>query len=278
MTISSGLNSFTFDNSYARLPETFYARYPYDVRPPSDDRPFFFNTMKPSHYLSLWRDPLPGQAASRLTAWLFVVIAGFVIALIAVPMAALRDRSLAASGVARKSSYFAAIGLGFILVEIAMIEFLSLYLGHPVYSLVAVVSSVLVFAALGARVTRRLELPQLRRVGRILLGALVAALVGYAVWVPELVGSTASQPIAVRSAVAVALLAPIAALMGTALPCGIRRVESESPLLIPWMWAINGGVTVLGSVLAIILSMNLGIPATLVVGAAAYVVAASSLP
>jgi spermidine synthase len=266
--------------SLIRATETkgFYAKYPYDIRPSTDDWPFFFNTMKFSSYLSLWKDPLPGQQASRLTAWLFVVILGLVVGLMALPMVLFHAQEARALRVAYKASYFAAIGLGFILVEISLIELLTFYLGHPIYSLVIVISSLLMCAGLGARVTHWLEHSQVNRIGRGLLGLLILLLVLYAFWAPEILRATIGKTLGVRAGIAVALLCPIAALMGTALPCGIRRVEADSKSLIPWMWAVNGAMTVLGSVLAIILSMNVGISATLMAGAAAYVVAVTVIP
>ena len=262
----------------SKEPERFYAEYPYDVRPSTDDWPFFFNTMKPRHYLSLWEDALPGQQASRLTAWLFVVVLILVIALIALPMVLIRGRDTRGFRVTSKASYFAAIGLGFILVEISLIEFLTFYLGHPTYSLVIVIASLLLFAALGARITQRLQVPQIYPIGRATLGVLVLLLVGYGLLVPAILRPTIGESLEVRAVITVTLLCPIALLMGTALPFGIRRLEQDSHHLIPWMWAVNGAMTVLGSVLAIILSTNAGITATLMVGAVAYVVALMLIP
>src|SRR5712691_9122023 len=125
-------------------------------------------------------------------------------------------------------------------------------------------------AGLGARVTHWLKHSQVDQIGRALLGILTLRLVLYSFWVPDLLRATIGTTLGVRVGIALALLCPIAALMGTALPCGIRRVESDSKSLIPWVWAVNGAMTVLGSVLAIILSMNVGIAATLLAGAAAY--------
>jgi spermidine synthase len=259
-------------------PEAFYAEYPYDIRPSTDDRPFFFNTMKPGHYLSLWKNALPGQQASRLTAWLFIIILILVIGLMALPMTLIRGGDTRGLRVASKASYFAAIGLGFILVEISLIELLTFYLGHPIYSLVVVISSLLLFAGFGARVTQWLKPAQIDRLGRWFVGTLVVLLLGYALWAPGILRLTVGEAFGVRAAITVALLCPIALLMGTALPCGIRRLEQGSAPLIPWMWAVNGAMTVLGSVLAIALSMNVGITATLMVGVIAYSVALIVIP
>ena len=77
----------------------------------------------------------------------------------------------------------------------------------------------------------------------------------------------------IRIAVAVLVVAPLAVLMGMPFPTGLRLAGQEERLLVPWAWAVNGGASVFGSVLAVLISMTYGFTNTLLFGAALYAVA-----
>src|SRR4029079_1303168 len=131
---------------------------PIDVSPTHDDDPFFFNTLKLSHLDDLrrsnqewWKTNLGTYVLLLLLAISAVMVALFVIG----PLVVARGRAVArAPGAFAYLLYFGALGLGFIVIEVAMVQRFTLFLGHPVYALVVVLCSILCFCGLGSYLTR----------------------------------------------------------------------------------------------------------------------------
>lgn len=76
-----------------------------------------------------------------------------------------------------------------------------------------------------------------------------------------------------RGLVTAAMVAPLGFFMGMPFPEGIRLVATHSRDAVPWMWGVNGGATVLGSVLAIILAMATNFTTVFVIAAVGYLIA-----
>lgn len=274
------------DNAYAHFLRTadwrqFVARHPDDISPPSDDRPFFFYTVRPERLLAaaarfsqLSRDNL-GLVLLLLS---LAVVGVLVLAFLVLPLFLLRRDVLAGErGVKlRFLSYFIAIGIGFITVEIALMQRFVLLLGRPVLALVVILFALLVTSGAGSYLSRRTRAARLPRViarnTLVLAGLLVAALCG----LTPLFALLAGAPLAVRVAVAVALIAPLGLCMGSFLPLGVAGAGERLAPLVPWAWGINGAASVLGSVLAMVLAMNAGFDLTLGAGLLCYGAAALS--
>lgn len=258
-------------------PEAFFRRYPYDVRPSTDDHPFFFNTVKPKDFFKL-AGPEGGRMGVHLLARLGIVVSVLVLLFILGPLYLRRRSALAAvQPVARWSTllYFAALGAGFMLVEISLISKLILFLGHPTYALTVVLCSMLIFAGVGSYWSGRLGSGHTALWG-VLASVLVAiAGLGLAVELvfPRLLGGA---PLTLCLVVIVATLMPVGFLMGMPFPLALRLLDRTGPQwaqLIPWVWGINGATSVLGSVLAISIAINLGFRATLLAGLTVYAAA-----
>lgn len=255
----------------------FYEYYPYLVSPVSDDQPFFF---KFHRWSSLWGANVarPGYEAiyGGEPIGLFVLLAllletSIVVALLVLlPLLFVRRKELKERGAPRRFLYFASLGVGFILVEVSYLQGFVLFLGHPIYSLTVTLSSFLFFAGLGAWCSGKL------RAGAGLVRAAVlgiaAVLVLYAFLLPEVFRACLSLPDAQRILLSVALLAPLNFLMGIPFPTGIRLVEARAPRFIPWAFGVNGGASVVGSILCIILAISLGFQAVALLAAAIYVI------
>jgi hypothetical protein len=69
---------------------------------------------------------------------------------------------------------------------------------------------------------------------------------------------------------AVLMLAPLGFLMGMPFPLGWKWVAQESAAATPWLWGVNGALSVVGSVLAALISIQLGFRITMLVGLLAY--------
>jgi hypothetical protein len=169
--------------------------------------------------------------------------------------------------------YFACLGLGFMVIEMSLMQRLILFLGHPIYSLTVILFTLLVFAGLGSLTTGRIPL---KRQAWVLL-ALVVLLTFYVWGLPAVLHAGLDWPKAAKVAVTVALLAPLGYLMGMPFPLGIKRADLSAPRMVPWLWGINGTLSVLASVLAVFLAINVGFTAVALVGQAAYGVALLSV-
>ena len=280
-------------DDYARLilaPDrnAFYAAYPFDVRPTTDDRPFFFHTTKLRNQtfiatiLGLLGHPVvrpsnPGAwGTGGLTALLVLlgISFGLVVLFIVGPLA-VTARGALAPGWRRWLAYFACLGGGFMLIEVALLQRFVLLLGHPVYSLTVTLLSLLLGTGVGSLLSRRVP-PSGTRVAAGV--ACLAVAVFAFLWgstLPALINVAIGWVLPVRLMVAVALMFPAGMLMGIPLPAGVRLVAAKHPQLVAWAWGVNGALSVLGATLAVFIAMNWGFSVTLACGAVLYVLAAA---
>jgi hypothetical protein len=271
----------------------FAANYPFDISPVSDERPFFFNRVPIVPWLMarlgmssspLGRAPLGlgGQTLLISLVGTALVTGGLVFlpwwlarkGAVAVGKAqAARVVRAVKTPTVRSTrnlfwiAYFASLGLGFILVELVLIQRFNLFLGYPAYSLSVVLFTLLSSSALGSlaseRFTSRRALPRT-------LGLLSILLLAYTVILPSLLSASRGLPTAMRIVVAVGVIAPPGLLMGIPFASGIRRAGAESETLTAWAWAVNGGASVFGSTLAVVASMTYGFTSAFAAGSAAY--------
>ncbi len=257
----------------------WYARYPFDVTPPTDDRPFFGHFFKWSQAGQVWAEfgktwqPFGGAGYFVLLALLVLAIV-LAVGLILIPAMARRSASLPVPRrfAASVLIYFGLIGLAFLLVEIPLIQRFILFLGHPAFAVTAVLFTLLLFSGFGSQLSPRLP-------HRPALGILIALVLSLPWALPRVFALSLGLPFALRLGVTVLLLAPLGFLMGIPFPAGIRwltgsgggesRRPSESPL-IPWVWAVNGATSVVSAVLAALLALSFGFSVVLVIGALCY--------
>ena len=259
---------------------------PFHLSPPTDNRPFFH------HFLTLRSLPVMrhtlGAAGVMLAEWGYVLL-WITLALLLVGGAVM---ILLPLGLSRRSLlqnrpgsrlpvntlslfYFGAIGCGFMLVEIVLIQKLVLVLGDPVFAAAAVISALLVFAGIGSMLSGRLARAQ----GVLIPGAVVliifllAALFGSVVYFAS---SWAALAQGSRLAVVIVALAPLALAMGQFFPSGVRWLDAAgADHLVPWAWGINGFASVIATPVATIAALNLGFPVVGSLGAGCYLLAAA---
>jgi predicted membrane-bound spermidine synthase len=213
-----------------------------------------------------------GNGLSALMT-LMAISTALVLAFILGPMA-FSGRSLLNSGWPWWLGYFGLLGAGFMLVEVALLQRFVLLLGHPVYSLTVTLFSLLLGTGVGSFLSRRIADENVR--ARLLAALFGVALLGLAaiVTLPPLIRAAIGATLAARVALAVALMFPAGLLMGVPLPAGVRLLARGRPELLPWAWAMNGALSVLGATLAVFIAMNWGFSVTLLAGAAVYAGAA----
>jgi hypothetical protein len=256
--------------------QAFYDSYYWDVSPVVDDSPFFFNF---HHWSALFGEPAEkdeewylltgGPVGLEILATLLVQTSLLTGVLVVLPLFLLRRRGLATPHAWRHLGYFLALGAGFMFLEISTIQRLVLYLGHPTYSLTVTLCCFLFFAGLGSLWARRLDASParaLRVVVPLLAGGIVLVFLG----LDHLLDATLALSFAARVAVVVAVLAPLNFLMGIPFPVGLARLKLLAPNLVPWALGANGGASVVGSILCIVVAMESGFRSVSLLAAAIY--------
>lgn len=284
------LPSSTFDNPFGALiaandPYAFAQSYPYNVAPVSDNAPFFFFTLKLGQALQ-------GLRYSHAIDWkvnlgvavlgaVFVISLAAVLAFLVIPLALHgRPRSLRTISL----FYFVAVGLGYILIEIAFIQRFVLFLGHPTYALTVVVFLLLLSSGAGSLASSRWR--AVARSTWIPLLLIACAIPFYVLGLPGLLNSLVGVSFVSKLLVSAVLLVPLGFAMGMPFPTGLRVIATlpapEFPAAAPnnatenaveWAWAVNAGASVLGSVLAMVLAIAFGLNLTLACGGLAYLLA-----
>jgi hypothetical protein len=257
---------------------SFIADYPYDLTPSTDDSPFFFNYYRyrglvaglgsdaRSGVLSSYHADFPVGHAVLLASLVQITLLGVV--LILLPLRWLERSGIHTDGSWNIFAYFAALGAGFMFVEIVLMQKLILFLGHPSYATSVVLSSLLAFAGLGSFVGGRME--SSRRNVALLGVALVVAVIGIGGMIHGLTSAFLGYGLPARIAIVVIALAPLGFVLGIPFPTGIRIVNARCPHLLPWAWAINALVSVFSSIFCIVLSMAIGFSMALLLAAVLY--------
>jgi hypothetical protein len=288
--VAQYLPSTPIENSFSALiarndPYAFAQEYPYDVAPVTDNAPFFFFTLKLDQILHR-QDLSQGidwkvNLGVAVLATVLVISLAAVLAFLVIPLVRRRGRKQQHP---IRLLYFVAVGLGYILVEIAFIQRFVLFLGHPTYALTVVVFLLLVSSGAGSLASRtwvahpkRIWLP---------LAFITAVLLLYVFILPWLLNALVGLRFEAKLLVSAALLVPLGFAMGIPFPTGLQALASiplpEFPPAtiseveedaVEWAWAMNAGSSVLGSVLAMVIAIQFGLNVTLACGAAAYLMA-----
>lgn len=270
-----------------------------DLRAPTDDRPFFFHNVPAQAVPRLLASPkdLAGQQGLAMLFGLFAVSAVLGALFLFVPLAfgaVRRRRAATAPGAldvlppsaraAREPSragallFFLAIGGGFVLVEMGVMQQLTLFLGHPIYALTTALVALLLSAGLGSLSTAHLPLALAPALASRRAQYLVVLLTVLAVALGPVLGRAIVLPFEGRVLFTIALLVPVGALMGSLAPVGVKLVGARASSILPWCWGLNGFASVAGTAVGTFVAMSFGFSATLLLAGAAYLVAAITVP
>ena len=262
--------------------EDYTSRQSFDLTPATDDRPFFFNQLplnKPIQAVYVAKGLLgwdmvdggvrKGNLVATLTLLvLFVVSFILVFATIVIPLRpAIKDvgKKLVFGG----TFYFLLIGVGFMSVEIGLLQRMSVFLGHPIYSLSVLLFSLILSTGLGSLFSDKLILDNRLKftVWALMTGTYIIAL---PYWFPPVLLGFDGSSLLARATLCVGIIAPAGILMGFGFPTGMKFVSAVDRKPTPWFWGINGAAGVLASVIAVSTSIGAGISATLTIGAFCY--------
>lgn len=252
-----------------------------DYSPTFDSSPYFFNAIHLANVPALLRSGGTGanfRAMLFLLAFLLAAVV-LVISTIVLPAKLWTSQQLGRPRpLAGAIAYFVAIGSGFMLVEMAMMQQLSVFLGHPVYSLVVVLGGLILFTGIGSLLSDRW--PANAAWQSRLPAIAAAAVIGlYSFAVIPVIHAFTGGVLWQRVLVCLALVAPSGLLLGFCFPVGLRwmsRLGQEKNL--PWMWSLNGAAGTLGSFVALVVSMDTSIGVCVLTGAACYLFAGLVIP
>lgn len=255
--------------------DTFLNEYIFDLSPSTDDRPFFSQTFK----MDRMRETYETAGAK----WGILIEGGYLlpivfiqalfasILLILAPLLISKERSVTIGTLLPTSIYFAAIGVGFMLMEITLMQKLIPALGEPVYAISAVLFSILIASGLGSYISGRNQL--IRENAMRLLISLPVLILIYAECIGWAVEAISSPPLLIRFVLTFLFLLPLGMFMGIPFPTGMTLLGKKQTELIPWAWCINGSFSVVSSVLAMMIALVFGYSTVILLAALSYLIA-----
>ena len=165
--------------------------------------------------------------------------------------------------------YFAFLGLGFMFVEISLIQKCILPLENPSYAFAIVLTSILTSSGIGSLLSYRVFALK----SSLVLFALSILIVLYSIILPSIMDVISSFVINVKIVLVFFTLLPLGLLMGIPFPTGLSILSEKNKSLVSWAWAINGCFSVLAPILTIMLAMAFGFKIVLWLGALTYILA-----
>ena len=245
------------------------AHHPLDIRPATDNKPFFFQ-------FYYWRDLLTDLGARGRLAQLILLVSLFQVTLLSglfilYPLYRKSENVSQPGGRTGIFVYFASLGLGFIIVEIALLQKFMIFLGGPAYSMAITLFTILLSSGIGSFLSRNFSKRPFILLATVIPLMVITILV-YAFFLDDMIAQLMYLSHFMRGLVTVLIIAPLGLLMGMPFPAGLRYVDSFRTELNPWAWGINAFATVVGSSACILISSSLGLRAALIFGSMIYLI------
>jgi len=234
-----------------------------DVSPPTDEKPFFFNMLR---FKDLFNNSLKERKVVNFNMTAVVVlmvalalISAFSLVFIFIPLK-INARFVNTRKILPIFMYFASIGFGYMLIEISQMQRLTIFLGHPVYSLTVILFTILLSSGIGSFTTYNLNKKiEISRGGVKKILILLATLLLVGLITPGALHLFQSLPTVGRILISIVLLTPLGFFMGMLFPIGVKMAGYEDKKILPWLWGVNGATSVYASVPAIIIALAAGI-------------------
>jgi len=249
-----------------------------NLAPTWDANPFFFNQLRPtdrtiptSRLRAALKESgvLHGNLTASLALSTLVLISTIAVVMIILAPAMSSTRRSSANITLWSSAYFLLIGVAFMFVEISLIQRMSLFLGHPIYSLAIVLFSVVLATGLGSLLSHRaVPLSVSSLIGWPLILAVYLGLLP--LWWGKLLDGAETGSLIERASVCLMMVVPAGVLMGFMFPTGMRLCTRIDSRITPWAWAVNGAAGVLATGAAVLVSIDTSLNDSLRVGAVAY--------
>ena len=253
--------------------EQFYKNYPFRIEPPTDNEGFFFHMLKLKDFWRVFnfKNIEGGQLHNYYSVFILITILIITSILsllfILLPLLFRKAKFLVPKKEAlRYVLYFAFLGLGFMLIEISLIQRFSIFLGHPIYSIIIALFSILLFSGIGSLLIGKLNIEISKVISVLILMGIVFLIISFSFF--KIQGSLIS-----KSFLSILFLAPLGLFMGMPFPSGINLLDKKDRQLIPWAFGINCITSTIGSVLTLILYINSGFRITFLAALAFYLFA-----
>ena len=265
--------------------QQFYEVYPFNIRPTTDNRPYFFQFLRFDSLVQMVRTV--GRSAIPFIEWGYLlliatliqaIIAGLV--LILIPLFFLKRQDASPTNhdsrfaTWRVFGYFLSLGVGFMFIEMSFIQKFLLLLANPTYAVAVVLCAFLLFAGLGSLFSLRLsKIGRLRRhPTAVAIGALSVIALVYLQLLPPIFHRFLASSDILKITVSIGLIAPLAFFMGMPFPLGINRLQRHQPHLIAWAWGINGYASVVSAILATCLAIAFGFNTVILLAVGVYLI------
>jgi hypothetical protein len=259
--------------------ERVLASMPLDFSPVSDDRPFFFQFLGTRQLASVFRTGEDSFYVRGFRAHLsfLAAIGAIALALTILPLVAMRRGGVGGASTLRTLGYFAALGFGYLFVELTLMQKSAIFLGHPTYSIAVTLVALLLASGAGAAFATRQKRPanEVARFGALAIVVLLA--VAYFA-LGRLFSALLPAPFALRVVVLALAMVPLGFAMGMPFPVGLRATSARGDAAVAWALGVNGFSSVVASLLAVPLAMFWGFSAVLGVAIVLYLAAALLAP
>jgi hypothetical protein len=250
--------------------ENLYADYPFNIKPAKDNQPYFSQFLQWST-IPLLADLFGNQSVpffevGYLLMYLtFIQITILVIILIIVPLFKLGFKG---GGKLKTLLYFSGLGIGYMLIEIILIQRFTLYFGNVIYAAALVVCLMLVSSGFGSLVSQKIT-PKPYRIF-VIVSVIIVSFIMYALFLSGWIRTTIGFSLTAKIILSFIWIAPPAFFMGIPFPLGLRKLSASNDLQVPWAWGINGVFSVVSAVLATIIAVELGFIWVMVFAIVAY--------
>jgi hypothetical protein len=253
--------------------EQFIQSYPGDIRPETDDKPFYFRASK-------WTALLGNYAGGKGNLLIILGVAiAFAFSFIIVPLVISSREAIRNNGL--YLWFFTFIGMGYIFLEMVLLVKFVLFLGHPIRSLTITLFSLLFFSSIGSYFSRLIMSKNLVKGVRALIqrqlmlpfiGISILSII-YGMFLPETFSMWMGLNLYSRIIISVLLIAPLGIMMGMPLPIGMTLLDFKENKLVLWAWGLNGVASVIGSILCIVIAHLMGYKVTFFLSAVCYLAA-----
>ena len=253
----------------------FYSDYDFNIEPATDDKPYFSQFIRWKSIPNL-KEQFGNNAIPFFEIGYVIVILTFVqITIAAIVLILLPLFKIGWKGGNKFWTliYFSGIGLGYMFVEIVFIQRFILYFGNPIYSAAFVISVMLILSGVGSYISSRLEIN--RKTFLSVTAIITILLLLYSLVLTGALQCTIAYPFSLKILFAVLFMIPVSVFMGMPFPIGLSFVSLRDKNSVPWAWGINGCVSVISAVLAVIISVELGFTWVMVIASFAYLLALS---
>jgi hypothetical protein len=254
------------------------SRDQFNLSPITLDRPFFYAVLRLDRIGTILKrlEILPQAEVGALVNLAVMAQAAVIAALVLlVPLAAPGRIKVPRAGVLRSVVYFPALALGFLFIEIYLIEKASFWLGDRTNGFALVLTGMLVFSGLGSLSTPYFDVRP-RQGMALVAGVVVTWCVAMLLLLEPLILGTLDWPFVARAGLLLVLIAPVSVALGLPFPLGLNRAGTGG--FLPWAWGLNGAFSVVATPLANIIARELGFSRVLLCAAILYGIALVTFP